>query len=173
MTGGPQYEATTILPGAPGVPTIIVRDRGAWEAQVAAEKRAKADEQIRAAAADIQRGEQVRKYARRPSLAEQKRALDRIEAEYRHKREEPARAAAQLAELEAWAETAQLHCRRIRRSRCGTASRCPRRSWLMSAISWPGSPSRPGRPWRPGVARARPAAPGASTRACSGEGVGR
>ncbi len=107
MTGGPQYEATTILPGAPGVPTIIVRDRGAWEAQVAAEKRAKADEQIRAAAADIQRGEQVRKYARRPSLAEQKRALDRIEAEYRHKREEPARAAAQLAELEAWAETAQ------------------------------------------------------------------
>jgi hypothetical protein len=103
----PQREITTRLPGGRGEPLLIVRDHGAWEQQVAEENRAKAAEETRAAVADIERGEQERKYARRPSLAEQKRAMDRIEAEYRRKREEPARAAAQLAALEAWAETAR------------------------------------------------------------------
>jgi hypothetical protein len=102
-----EHEITTRLPGGRGEPLLIVRDHGAWEQQVRDENRAKADEDIKAAVADIERGEQERKFARRPSLAEQKRSLDRIEAEYRRKREEPARAAAQLAALEAWAETAQ------------------------------------------------------------------
>jgi hypothetical protein len=103
----PQREITTRLPGGRGEPLLIVRDHGAWEAQVAAENRAKAEEETRAAVAGIQRAEEERKFARRPSLAEQERSMRRIEAEYRRKREEPARAAEQLAALEAWAETAQ------------------------------------------------------------------
>jgi hypothetical protein len=102
-----EHEITTRLPGGRGEPLLIVRDHGAWEQQVRDENRAKADEDIKDAVADIERGEQERKFARRPSLAEQKRSLDRIEAEYRRKREEPARIEAQLAALEAWAETAQ------------------------------------------------------------------
>jgi hypothetical protein len=103
----PQREITTRLPGGRGAPLLIVRDHGAWEQQVAEENRAKAAEETRAAVAAIERAEQERKLAPRPSLAEQERSMRRIEAEYRRKREEPARAAAQLAALEAWAETAQ------------------------------------------------------------------
>jgi hypothetical protein len=35
-----RHEPDTILHGAPGVPAIIVRDHGAWEARVAAREAA-------------------------------------------------------------------------------------------------------------------------------------
>src|SRR6266496_5677548 len=90
------HEITTILGGSRGVPPLMIRDHGAWEAQVAAEKRAKADEEIKTLVAGIERGEQERKYARPPSAEEQKRSLDRIEAEARERREGPGRVAAML-----------------------------------------------------------------------------
>jgi hypothetical protein len=68
VTGGPQYEPTTIMHGGPGVPTVIVRDHDGWRAQVEAEKRAKADAEIKAAVDDIRRGEEERKYAPPPPL---------------------------------------------------------------------------------------------------------
>jgi hypothetical protein len=44
---------TTILPGERGEPVIIVRDHDGWAVQVAAAKRARADEEIAAKVAEI------------------------------------------------------------------------------------------------------------------------
>jgi hypothetical protein len=102
VTGaGPAHEATTIMHGGPGVPTIIVRDHDGWVAQVAAEKRAKADAEVKAAVASIERGEHERKYAPRPSLAELADSARAIAALAAERREEPRRVARQLDVTEA------------------------------------------------------------------------
>jgi hypothetical protein len=96
-----QHEPTTILSGAPGVPTVVVRDHDGWQAQVAAENRARVDEQIKATVADIKRGEQERRYARPLSAGELADGLRANAALHRDRAETPGRIAAQLDATEA------------------------------------------------------------------------
>ena len=53
---------TTILPPARGVPALVVRDHDGWAAQVAAERRERQDEQIKAAVAAIRRADEERRW---------------------------------------------------------------------------------------------------------------
>jgi hypothetical protein len=96
-----QHEPTTILSGAPGVPTVVVRDHDGWQAQVAAENRARVDEQIKATVADIERGEQERRYARPLSAGELEDGMRANAALHRDRAETPGRIAAQLDATEA------------------------------------------------------------------------
>lgn len=105
-------EITTILPGGYGAPPVIVRDHGAWVEQVAAEKRAKADAEIKAAVDAIARAETKRALAPRPPLVPAD-PVERMHAEWKRQawldeaaalRDVPRR----QAELEAWAAKVQL-----------------------------------------------------------------
>jgi hypothetical protein len=94
---------TTILSGAPGVATVVVRDHGAWEAQVAAENRARVDERIAAAVEQIERGDTERRYAP-PAFRDRDEALAATVANAalaRERREAPGRVARELAQTEA------------------------------------------------------------------------
>src|SRR2546430_2125793 len=95
------HEITTRLPGGRGEPLLIVRDRGVWEQQVRDENRARADEQIKAAVADIQLAEQERKWAPPVPLAELASAARANAALYAEAREAPERVARELAQTEA------------------------------------------------------------------------
>jgi hypothetical protein len=95
---------TTILTGAPGVPTVVIRDHDGWQAQVAAENRARVDEQVRATVAAAERGETERRYAPpafpggRDEMIAAARANMALAAE---RREAPRRIAAELDVTEA------------------------------------------------------------------------
>jgi hypothetical protein len=95
------HEITTILGGSRGVPPLMIRDHGAWEQQAATENRARVDEQIKAAVADIERGDTERRYAQplqRADLVDGMRANAALAAEAR---EAPSRVMRQLEECEA------------------------------------------------------------------------
>lgn len=100
MAAGP----VTILSGAPGVPTVVVRDHGAWEQQVAAENRAAEDEAIRATVAGIERGETERRFAPRPAHDELATTMQASLALARERAEAPGRIGRELAATEALVE---------------------------------------------------------------------
>jgi hypothetical protein len=103
------HEPTTILSGGRGVPTVVVRDHDGWAAQVAAENRAAVDEQIRAAVAEIERGDTERRYARPVPVAELAESARANAALHAEARDAPDRVMRELAQTEAllagWAAT--------------------------------------------------------------------
>jgi hypothetical protein len=81
----PQYEPTTILSGGQGQPTIVIRDHDGWRAQVEAEKRRKAGEEIDAAVKRIERERAVRESAPpRPLVPAD--PVERVHAEWKRQK---------------------------------------------------------------------------------------
>jgi hypothetical protein len=103
------HEITTRLPGGQGEPLIILRDHGAWEQQLADERRRQLDEQIAGTVAAIRDGEAEREWAPRPDLSELATAARASIALATEARQAPGRVAAQLdatqALVEGWAAT--------------------------------------------------------------------
>jgi len=112
VTGaGPQHEVTTILPGARGVPTIVVREPG-WEQQAAAERETQRRAETSAEVKRIERERAVRESTPRPPLVP-KDPVAQVHAEW--KRQKWLDECAELrdvprkqAELEEWARKAEL-----------------------------------------------------------------
>lgn len=101
-------EASTILGGSVAEGgTIVIRDHDAWRQQVADERRAKQDEQIRATLAEIERGQNARSLAPPPGREELAAAMRANAALYRERMEAPHRVARQLDVTEALLEAAK------------------------------------------------------------------
>jgi hypothetical protein len=99
------YNPTGILPGSVAEGgTIVIRDHDGWRSQVAAEKRAKQDEEIRAAVARIERGDAARAAAPAAFPGGREEALSAIAANmalHEEKMGAPGRIAAELDATEA------------------------------------------------------------------------
>jgi hypothetical protein len=97
-----------ILAGGRGEPILVVRDQGVWQQQVAAERRAKEDEQIKARVAQIRHDDGVRQWtkpATHQELADSLAAYNAVRAERNRQAREEER---QLEELTAWAVEVEL-----------------------------------------------------------------
>jgi hypothetical protein len=98
------YNPTEILSGGRGVPTLVIRDHDGWRSQVDAERRAKVDEEIRAAVARIERDNAARAAAPPAFPGGREEALSAIAANmalHEEKTGAPGRIAAELDATEA------------------------------------------------------------------------
>jgi hypothetical protein len=105
-------EVTTILSGGRGVPTIVVREPG-WQQQAAAEREAQRRAETDAEVKRIERDREIREHSPRPRPGVVEQALADWKSEKwlrdcEEKRNAPAKAAADLAELEAWAASPEV-----------------------------------------------------------------
>ncbi len=96
-----KHEVTTILPADRGIPALLIRDHDGWAAQVAAERRERLDDQVKAAVADIERGNEERRRAPPTPLAELASGMRANAALAAEAREALPRVVRELAQTEA------------------------------------------------------------------------